>query len=57
MSSWKGLSEEGRSILLNDDLMHLCLIMTRKTEQLICSIVDGIIGVHTRYQESAEHLF
>lgn len=57
MISWKGLSEEGRSILLNDDLMPLCQIMTKKAEQLTYSIVNGIIGEHTRYQESAEPLF
>ena len=57
MSSRKGLSEEGRNILLNDDLIPLCQIMTRKAEPFIHSIVNSIIGVDTRYQESAGHLF
>ena len=59
MSSWKESSEEGRSILLNDELIPLCQMMTRKAKKLILmqSIVKGVIGVYTRYRVSAEHLF
>ena len=57
MSSSKEYSEEERSILLNDEVIPLYQIMTRKTKTLIYSIVNGVIGVCTRYHVSAEHLF
>lgn len=52
MSSSKEYSEEERSILLNDEVIPLYQIMTRKTKTLIYSIVNGVIGVCTRYHVS-----
>lgn len=52
MSSSKEYSGEERSILLNDEVIPLYQIMTRKTKTLIYSIVNGVIAVCTRYHVS-----
>ena len=57
MSSSKESSDEERSILLNDEVIPLCQIMTRKTKTLIYSIVNGVIGVCMRYHVSVKPLF
>ena len=57
MSSSKESSKEERSILLNDEVIPLCQIMTRKTKTLIYSIVNGVIGVCMRYHVSVKPLF
>lgn len=50
--SFKGILREERSILLNDEVIPLYQIMTRKTKTLIYSIVNGVIAVCTRYHVS-----